>query len=284
MLNKILRDVVTIVVGKQAEPIVEIIHSKRFVNEFNIAKKLDITINQTRNILYKLADHGLVSSERKKDKKKGWYTYFWRIEVLRSLEFLQEVLSKRLREIESQIGSRETKQFYVCNRCNLEFNEENAMLMDFMCPECEDIFELKDNAQDLKELNRARDKILKELEMIHEEIVKETEKVDKARERVRKKEEKEKKEKRAAARKANAAKRAAEKKSFGKTIKKSAKKKVVKKTTKKKIVKKKAAKKKPTKKVAKKKSIKKKVSKKKTMKKSKKKIAKKSSSKKKSKK
>ena len=74
MLKKFLKEVIVIVVGKQAEEIADLLDSSKHVNEFSIAKKLDITINQTRNILYKIADKGLVSSIRKKDKKKGWYT------------------------------------------------------------------------------------------------------------------------------------------------------------------------------------------------------------------
>lgn len=62
MLKKFLKEVVVIVVGRPVEEIVDLLDSKKHVNEFIIAKKMDITINQTRNILYKLSDSGLVSS------------------------------------------------------------------------------------------------------------------------------------------------------------------------------------------------------------------------------
>ena len=70
MLKDLLKEVVVIIVGKQAEPIADLLHSNKHVNEFLIAKKLNLTINQARNILYKIADYGLVSSIRKKYKKK----------------------------------------------------------------------------------------------------------------------------------------------------------------------------------------------------------------------
>ncbi len=53
-LKKILKNVVTLIVGKQAEDIVDLLDTKKHVNEFVIAKKLNLTINQTRNILYKI--------------------------------------------------------------------------------------------------------------------------------------------------------------------------------------------------------------------------------------
>ena len=254
MLKKFLKEVIVITVGKQAEEIVDLLDSKKHVNEFIIAKKLDITINQTRNILYKILDHGLVSYIRKKDKRKGWYTYFWKIELLKSLEFLKRILSKKTDQIEHQIKSRETKQFYVCERCNIEFNEENALLQDFTCNECGDIFTLKDNTKLLRELKKNLDKINKELGFIEEEIKKEKEKIEKKNLKELKKKEKEKK-------KISAQKRLLRKKSI--------KEKIIKKTTKRKVNKtsKKKLKNKKLKKAIKKKLIKKKVAKKKPVKK-----------------
>jgi len=196
MLKKFLNEVVAIVLGKQYEEFAELISSNKYVNEFTIAKKLDLTINQTRNLLYKVSDEGLVSSIRKKDKKKGWYTYSWKIEVLRSLKFLENVLIKRINSLKNQIKNRETKKFYVCERCNLEFTEEDALENNFTCNECGDTFTLKDNSKLLREFNRNLDKLTQELELVKEEIKKEEEKLEKQRIKELKKEAELKKEKR----------------------------------------------------------------------------------------
>ncbi len=193
MLNKFLKEVISIIVGKQAEDIISPLDSAKYTNEFLIAKKLGITINQTRNILYKIADYGLISSIRKKDKKKGWYTYFWKIETLKSLEFLREILLKRIEQINNKIKSRETKEFYVCEECNIEFNEESALLHDFMCPECGKVLTLKNNTKFLRELNRELVKSKKELKLLDIEIKKEKEKAEKRRIKEIKKMEKDKK-------------------------------------------------------------------------------------------
>jgi len=249
MLEKFLRDIVSIVVGKNAESIAELLNNKKHVNEFIIAKKLEITINQTRNILYKLSDFGLVSSIRKKDKKKGWYTYFWRIEIIKALEFIKEIKLKQINQINNQINNRETKQFYVCERCNIELSEEHSLLQDFTCNECGEIFTLRDNTKLLKELKKNSDRINRDIALIEEEISIENSKLDKAKEKEAKKEEKLKKEAREAKK---AAKKKAEKKAGKKKV---VKKKPVKKKAKKvvKKTKKKVVKKKPVKKTKKKK-------------------------------
>jgi transcription factor E len=179
MLKKFLGEVMIIVAGKQAENLAVLLDNKKYVNEFTIAKKMDLTINQTRNLLYKISDYGLISFIRKKDKKKGWYTYFWKIEFLKSLEFLKEILVKKIDQLNHQVKSRETKRFYFCARCNIELNEENALLHDFTCNECGDIFAMKDNTRMLRELNRALDKLKRELKSVEDEIEIEEKKLEK---------------------------------------------------------------------------------------------------------
>ena len=110
---------------------------KKNVNEFLIAKKLNMTINQTRNILYKLADKGLVYFMRKKDLKSGgWYTYFWTLDDYKCLVSYQATLLKEIEIQESIFLIRKTKQFYVCKTCGVEVMEEQAILHDFTCSEC----------------------------------------------------------------------------------------------------------------------------------------------------
>jgi len=192
MQVKFIKEVVNVIVGKQAEDIVDLLSGKNNINEFIISKKLGLTINQTRNILYKLSDYGLVSSIRKKDKKKGWYTYFWKLETLKTLEFLKAELKKKIEQLKYQIKSRESKIFYVCNRCNIEFNEENALLHDFTCSECGDIFTVKDNFKLLKELKKSLNNFEKELEEVEQDILEEKEMEEKKKLREEKKETKKK--------------------------------------------------------------------------------------------
>src|SRR4030042_3755113 len=196
MLKKFLKEIIVSIAGKQAETIIDLLDGKKYINEFIIAKKLNLTINQTRNILYKISDHGLVSFIRKKDKKKGWYTYFWKLEILKCLEFLKADITKKMDQIYHQIKSRETKEFYVCSKCNIEFNEENALIHNFACNECGEIMSRKDNAPVIKEYNKEIDKLRKELGFVDEELKIEREKLEKSKAREISKEEKLKKEKR----------------------------------------------------------------------------------------
>ena len=132
MLNKLLREIVGIVVGKNVESIADLLNSPKYVNEFNIAKKLDITINQTRNILYRVSEFGLVSSIRKKDKKKGWYTYFWTLNPGKGLSKYREMLSKEIGDMRNKANVKRNSKFFLC--------KENKCFWDSICVVCTCVF------------------------------------------------------------------------------------------------------------------------------------------------
>jgi transcription factor E len=196
MQIKFLKSIVEHLTNSQAVPIVDLLAGKKDVNEFLIAKKLGLTINQTRNILYKLSDFGLVTFTRRKDKRKGWYIYFWTLNIAKSLDLLEQKLKEELNQLELQLKSRMEKRYYVCKTCNVESNEETALLNNFICAECEQVYELANNEEILKKINNEIEGIKKEITLVSEEKRLEGEKLGKKKAIKIKRIEKEKKDKR----------------------------------------------------------------------------------------
>ena len=264
MQIKLLRDVIGKISGKNSIELADILSNKKNVNEFLIAKKLKLTINQTRRILYRLSDFGLVSFIRKKDKRKGWYTYFWTLNIGRALKILHKELNEEINQLEHQLKSRQVKRFYVCKTCGNEVNEETALLNDFMCKECGMVYELNESKKVINELNSRIAFLKKEKEDTEREIKIIEEKEEKAKKRREKKVANEKK--------AMRAKRALERKKLREKEKRKAeknKKRKSKQSSKKKTKKKQVREKKAKKKPIKKKSAKKKKEKKKVVRKKK---------------
>lgn len=205
MQVKLLKDIVSLVAGQQGAKIVDLLHDKKNVNEFLIAKKLGLTINQTRNILYKLAEGGFVSFIRKKDAKKGgWYTYFWTLNPGKSLGKFRETLLKNLDELRSKLSLRSSAKFFYCQNCNIEYNEEDALGNNYTCVECGEALELKNNEGEVSALQKdilKNESILKEVEGELGEI---GAKEQKSRTRKMKAEQKKKENERAARRKERA--------------------------------------------------------------------------------
>ena len=179
MQIKLLKSIVENLIGKQAVPIIDLLFGKKHVNEFLIAKKLKLTINQTRNILYKMSDFGLVSFIRKKDKRKGWYIYFWTLNIYESLRILEQNMQKELEQLELDLKGRKEKRFFICNTCSLEVGEESALLNDFVCPECEEVYQLSESKDNVQQLEKEIVRVKKELDYVTSERIIEEEKLNK---------------------------------------------------------------------------------------------------------
>jgi len=193
MQINLLKKVVENTAGLQAVKIVDMLYNKKDINEFLIAKKLGLTINQTRNLLYRLSHLGILSSTRKKDKRKGWYIYFWTFNVLTSLEVLQSAVNSEILAFKKELESKLKKRFYKCKLCGREVSEESALLTDFICSECGEVYGLSDNKDIIEEMQKGIAKLEKELAAITEEVNKEQKKVDEKQARITRREENKKK-------------------------------------------------------------------------------------------
>ena len=166
----LLYDLVEEMAGEGTGRIVNILFKKKDVNEFLIAKKMELTINQVRNILYKLSADNLVSFVRKKDKRKGWYIYYWTLNTEKCLMKLGDSLQSKIDNFERTLNSRETKRFYVCTACDIEVGEEKALEHQFSCEECADIYQLSDNAKPIRDAKTWITKTKKNLQLMHNEL------------------------------------------------------------------------------------------------------------------
>ena len=166
MEEKVLKKIIQEFFSSQGiEKLIDLLYKKQNVNEFLIAKKMGLTINQTRNILYKLADEGLVSFIRKKDKKKGgWYTYFWTLQIKKILLKYREKIERIILELLSQYGIRKKEIYYYCPNCHAEYDQERALLNNYTCPECGEVLQTKNPEEMLKNIEKEMQKLREILE------------------------------------------------------------------------------------------------------------------------
>jgi len=174
-----IKRVVENTAGPEAIKIVDLLYNKKDINEFLIAKKLGLTINQTRNLLYRLSHLGILTSIRKKDKRKGWYIYFWTFNIMKSLEVLEQTWNNEIINLKNDLAKKQTQRFYKCKLCGREVNEENALITNFTCSECGEVYGLADNTPLIEETKKKIEKLNRGLESIRSEIRQEQQKLDK---------------------------------------------------------------------------------------------------------
>jgi len=167
---RLLQELIRNLAGKNTEIIAELLIDKKDVNEFKLAEKLKLTINQTRNILYKLYAQNIIFFIRKKDKTKGWYVYYYTLNTKKAFEKLIHLKKKEIELLQHQLNSRETKSFFSCPRGCLELNEETALHQNFLCPECEQLLQLTPNEKLIAEIKEKIGRIEKEIAVAQQEL------------------------------------------------------------------------------------------------------------------
>lgn len=158
--NNIIKAVVDEVAGQDVVPLVMKLKNRKNVSEFKLAENIEEEINATRNKLYRLFENNLVHFTRKKDRKKGWYVYYWTFN-LKQVKFLHYSLKKqRLEKLKERLKREKSEQFYLCNDKCIRLDFDQAINFNFKCPECGHLVELQDNKEEVKMI----EKEIKELE------------------------------------------------------------------------------------------------------------------------
>lgn len=158
--NNVLKVVIEELAGEDVVPLVNKLKNKKNVSEFKLAESIKKEINVTRNMLYRLYNVNLVSFTRKKDKKKGWYIYYWTFDMKRIKYLLYQLKKKRLDRLRERLEREKNDQFFLCpNKC-IRLDFEQSMNFEFKCPECGNLIEQEDNSKKILEI----EKEIKELE------------------------------------------------------------------------------------------------------------------------
>lgn len=163
LTNKAMEELVKEVAGQDTIALVGLIKNKKNVSEFKLAEKLKITVNEVRNMLYRLHAHNLVSFTRKKDKKKGWYIYYWTFDHERARDLILNLKRKKLTELRKILETERGSNFFSCpNKCvRLEFG--TAMEDQFRCPECNQVLIQENNTKKIEKLQEEIKEIEDEL-------------------------------------------------------------------------------------------------------------------------
>jgi len=156
-----INELIINIAGDDVPPLIALLKNRKNVSEFKLADDLNITVNQIRNMLYRLHKHNLVHFNRKKDKKKGWYIYYWTLNLNNTKIALLNFKKQQLEDFKGRLDKEQGGIFYVCpNRCR-RYAMDTAMELDFRCQECGELVSEQDNSRTIVNI---KDRI-KELEL-----------------------------------------------------------------------------------------------------------------------
>jgi len=161
--NKLIDGVVCEVAGDDVVPLVRALKNKKNISEFKLAEDIKEEVNTTRNMLYRLYDSNLVSFIRKKDKKKGWYIYYWTFNTKRIKYLVETLKKKRLEKLNERLKREQGGHFYLCDDKCIRLDFEQSINFEFKCPECGQLINQEDNSQKIKDIEKEIKEINKDL-------------------------------------------------------------------------------------------------------------------------
>lgn len=152
--GNIVESVVSEVAGEDVLPLVKALKNKKNISEFKLAENIKQEINTTRNMLYRLYDANLVSFIRKKDKKKGWYIYYWTFNAKRIKELTSNLKIKRLDKLKERLEREKASDFFACKSKCIRLDFDQATDFGYKCPECGNLLMEEDNKQMVERIEK----------------------------------------------------------------------------------------------------------------------------------
>ena len=151
---KLIEEVISELVNEEVVPVVQLLRKRKNVSEYSLAESLKLTVNAVRNHLYRLYALHLVEFTRKKDRKKGWYIYYWNFNNKRFRELVEEVRRAKLEKLQDRLTREKSTHFYLCKNECLRLDFDHATDHNFKCPECGELMEREDNTQKIRALEK----------------------------------------------------------------------------------------------------------------------------------
>ncbi len=152
-LKRIL-DITNELISDEASQVVEFVYSNPGASEFDISEAIGFSVSRVRSILYELKSKNLIDYDRRKDKEKGWYLYYWKI-VPQNFEkvYLSEK-KKKLKQFKERLESEENTSYYICPNYCKRMNFEEALENNFTCPVCGSLMNEENKSRKIEILKR----------------------------------------------------------------------------------------------------------------------------------
>ena len=152
-LNELV-DTTLELVGEEASQVIEFLYLHPGVSEFEINENLGFPVSQIRSVLYELKAKNLIDYDRRKDKDKGWYLYYWRV---LSENFERVYLNEKKKSLElfkERLEKEQETTYYLCPNYCMRAPFERALENNFTCSVCGSLMNEENKSRKIEMLKR----------------------------------------------------------------------------------------------------------------------------------
>src|SRR6266436_6077701 len=151
--------------GEEAINVVKALAQAGTTTDDVIATQANVRLNTARKVLYKLYDHALVTCQRSRDEKTGWFIYHWKLQPDQLDAFVRSRKKKALEKMRTRLEYERGHSFFMCKGClTVRVTFEEAMESAFRCSSCNGQLISEDNSRTLQVLEDLSRKLESELQ------------------------------------------------------------------------------------------------------------------------
>lgn len=145
-------------VGEEGIDLIKLFPTEERSDE-EIAEITGINLNSVRHTLYILYEKRLAEYRRIKDNDTGWLTYLWVLKMENISQTIKEEMTFASEKLSARLRFDRNNDFYQCGACGKTMTFNEAMSLNFVCPECGENMSHFDNDLLLKALEKRIDKM-----------------------------------------------------------------------------------------------------------------------------
>jgi len=153
VLDRLL-DITNEIVGDEAAQVIEFLYANPGASEFDISESIGFTVSQVRSVLYELKAKNLIDYDRRKDKEKGWYLYYWKVISQNFERVYTSEKKKKLEQFKERLEKEEESIFYICPQFCKRLSFEDSLEQNFTCPVCGSLMNEENKTRKVEILKR----------------------------------------------------------------------------------------------------------------------------------
>ncbi len=149
-----LLDITHELISDEAAQVIEFLYDNSGASEFDISESIGFAVAQIRSILYELKAKNLIDYDRRKDKEKGWYLYYWRVLPENFETVYNNEKRKKLEMFKERLEAEETSTYYICPNFCKRLPFEDALENNFTCRVCGALMNEENKSRKIEMLKR----------------------------------------------------------------------------------------------------------------------------------
>ncbi|MCX6694965.1 MAG: hypothetical protein NTU61_01550 [Candidatus Altiarchaeota archaeon] len=116
-----------------------------------LSDKVRLEDTRVRSILNELHEKRLVSLQRTKGPKEGWFSYYWSRREENILDYASKYLDSKLGRLSGMLGSGNGDILYSCDCSTVDYGA--AIDMNFACESCGRQLKTERTPQEIRDIN-----------------------------------------------------------------------------------------------------------------------------------